>query len=401
MKKSVSFAFLFTGISSCSLEETVHPLGDDDFDSLPPPATCQVGDAARFGRRGFVTIQDALNAASGGGTVTICAGSHQVLSTLVYANVGPLHVVGETGFASDVILDGNFSNLIWSLPNGSSRVRFEDITFTRGVPTFGSAAAIDSFPGVGRTDLISCVFANNSASDSGVVDFQGVRHNIINTIFDNNIATSGVSALKINVYHSLDQFINIIDSGFYNGSGYSGAVQLAIGGTGGKTLVKVIDSTFENNINQGGATLEVQSTLYRNSVVIEGSRFVSNRSPGPSAALHVFSRDGDTTLGIRSSSFDSNMSSASSAIVLDHWPCSPIQCATNNIAIFEDTSIVSNNSRRNGAFSSEDHWKTTWRSVDLGLGPTNNIGGDINGCNVDLGQSTNGITDPAVGDHCP
>lgn len=376
---------------------------DPDFGLLPPPASCRPGEVARLGRRGFVHVQDALDSAPLGGTLTLCAGVHPVLTTLTYSGIGPLRVVGETGSAADVVLDGNLSGLILRLADGSAKIRIEDVTFTRGGGAgVATAAAIDGVPGSGRVDLISCVFVDNVAEHSGVVNLQAITNRIVDSEFVDNLGNTGASSLVVSTSGATDQFILIDRSTFRGNFGASGTAFVFSGSMGTKSVVRVINSTFEDNINTGGlGVLEVQATAYPNFLVVESSEFIRNRSISNVPSLFAFSRDGQMTVGVRDTMFQENYATNDAAMVLDGWPCLTPFCVNGNQAIIEDSSFVMNSPRRGSSFRGADHWLTEWRNVDFGTGPTNNIGTDIYNCQLDLGANTNGVTHGAVRDWCP
>ncbi|MEQ1504684.1 MAG: right-handed parallel beta-helix repeat-containing protein [Myxococcota bacterium] len=210
--------------------------GADDPGTAPPPCPVAIGDV------GYAALGAAIDAASAGDVITVCAGTFVGTFT---ARV-PLTVIGAG--ADQTVLDGGGAGTTLTL-RGDSAVR--GLTIRNGAGTAGGGIHAE---GAGSLTVTDCVIADNTAGEGGGLWSSGLDLVLASTRFDGNEATetdgggflarSGtITATDVVVYRNV---------AIHEGGGWFGdEVDVVLDGT----------SVEENVANAGGGAWLSRGTL--------------------------------------------------------------------------------------------------------------------------------------------
>jgi len=188
----------------------------------------------------YKTLKYAINNAEDGDTIYVAPGIYTGSSNvgLTISKAVTIERWGDTG---EVIFDGQQNNYgIFTL---NSNIIISSITFMNSTKRYGGAITINK-----DSIIIESIFMNNNASeDGGAIYITSGGANILNSKFINNHATYNGGAIagdNINM--------TICNSIFENNTAAKGG---AINGEGSESYINVIDSIFQNNIadSYGGA----------------------------------------------------------------------------------------------------------------------------------------------------
>jgi hypothetical protein len=401
---------LLAALIACAPPPAIEVARGTPLDQLPPPAVCAPGEVARFGGVAYPDIQAALDAAAGGGTVTICTGVHYV-SNLTYASAGPIRVAGETDDPNDVILDGTFNGRIITFSNYLSDNYVSGISFIHAGEQTMSIADVEAIfhEGSDGTFLIRRCRFIDGVSELGAAFTLHASRNIVQEIDIIGHSQLLGHIARIFPTTSKDQYSELSNSYISNNIFGEAGFAITSGAPTIDSVVRVQDVHFEDNRTMNGGALDIRVREGRSRVTVERASFVNNRSEGNTAGLRVsLSRPDVLNFGITDSLFEDNTAVlgdiyAGAALTVDGWAAT-YPPNTRYDAMIHNTTFRRNTKRPGpyGAVWLNDRFRTQWIDVDFGTGADANFPADISECaTTSLGAGVRGRTDGFRGDNCP
>ncbi len=202
-------------------DATVHPEAAETFcDGLD--SDCDGSGAAAaavYLDQEYDSLQEALDAAVGGGTVQVCPGSWTAEASA--APVQPLTLASWSGSAEETVLLGTGGDAILSVA-GAAELTLEDLSFAEGSGIYGGALHIEDIPLTARR----VVFSENWALDGGAVCAQ-IERSVETTLlfeecfFEANVASSDGGAMRIGTGADAEPTVHtvrVVDSHFQDNS---------------------------------------------------------------------------------------------------------------------------------------------------------------------------------------
>jgi MYXO-CTERM domain-containing protein len=321
---------------------------DNDCDGLGAGVAAAVLDDLEY-----ITIQEAVEAADDGDTVSICPGTH--VGRIFVPPGREIHLASVTGDRSDTILDGDQSQTIIVAMDGAA-VTVSHLTLQGGLGdqlmNYGHGGAIlavdstlalmdcllvdnasnteggaiaaeysDTMVQPATLHIEGCTFEGNSATDTGgalLVDGEAVLVSIIDSAFTDN--TSNQSGGAIQLTGDGRYQVTITGSAFSgNSAGDGGAIYLD--GEGMNT-VDIADSVFEDNSTSGEGGAFNHSSWGDLGLTIIGSRFSANTATGNLGGAIALGSWGGSTVQIEGSDLQGNVAWGGAALAIHgHGAC--------------------------------------------------------------------------------
>jgi hypothetical protein len=200
---------------------------------------------------------------------------------------------GNSAFSDDLPGDGG------AFFTHNSTLEIRDCTFRLNA-TGAGAGGFYSFD-QDRSELIDCIFAENTATWGGGALFEDSQANMLRCSFVSNASTSGAGALEtmrsVNVFTDCEFIANATSSQdggaiqsweatltldgcrFRGNSAVSGAGALWLGGV----VAVVRDCVFQDNVAARGGAIRCHSSTPE----VTGCTFVGNRGTVEGSAIHV------------------------------------------------------------------------------------------------------------------
>jgi len=229
-------------------------------------------------------LENALDDASAGDTVHICAGEYVYTANFEEFSVSLQdNVTIEGAGAGSTILNGDDQYYLLGIYSADGIV-VQNLSFEHGEDLYGAGLYVYG----SEVDVLNCSFSNNEATYYGggglYAEYSTV--NVFDSSFSNNSTSDGGAGL-----YADDSTVSVFDSSFLNNAAPFGGALVAEDST-----VVIERSTFTENVatndadNYGGAA----AYTYNGEITIINSRFVQNESAGVGGAVELY--DGPVTI---------------------------------------------------------------------------------------------------------
>lgn len=258
--------------------------------------------------------------------------------------------------------------------SGGVTLRVEGITFAKGAGTKGGGIRFD---GSGQLTLVSCVFSECTATDSGgSVEFSGTGNAVV----------------------------NVSDSYFLEGSSMSAGGAICVARDGGTADVTITRTAFNRNAVKAAATGSAGGAIYvsgnagANRLTITASTLAASSAPGEGVGGAVFLKGQGGTLNVTNSTFVGNSAGDGSVFAVLDAASSMLNCtvtgndatggtgetiflASGTTTLSSVNSILSGNSARGAFRDFADTQAVTGHHNLVGVGSTiaNAVTGNIKG----------------------
>lgn len=291
------------------------------------------------------TIQDAIDAALSGETVSICTGTHSEKFSITEQT--DLHLTSESNDSQSTVLDGGGRGPILRVGSTVDNVRIDNLTFKSGFAISESGGEQDG--GAINSDATrlvveDCQFNDNWAErKGGAIYHSGNSADLVGSSFDDNAAGDSGGAIVLDheegTYVLRDSSLSSNNASYCGGAAfYTGSLSLdnvifnqneALFYGGGvawesndDSALALVDTVLENNSsNCGGGIALVGASDTQLSLLVNGSSFLNNHAFYLGGALY-WEGSGEagmtTTFVLEDSAFTGNSSeSAGGAVAVD------------------------------------------------------------------------------------
>ncbi len=149
----------------------------------------------------FLTIQDAINAASNGDTILVHSGTYYENINFNGKNivVASLYLTtGNKDYINDTVINGNHNGVVVTFENGeTSSAILKGFTITNGYAEYGSGIKCKN---ASKPVIDHLIISGNTATDDGggVACYTNSSMTISNCIFNNNIANDNGGGIFLN-----------------------------------------------------------------------------------------------------------------------------------------------------------------------------------------------------------